>query len=44
MKQYIDYFGRILNENYLQTGPDALTMIEPADGVYKEQRVSIKNA
>ena len=44
MKQYIDYFGRILNENYLQTGPDALTMIEPADGVYKEQRVKIKNA
>lgn len=42
--EYIDYLGRILNEKFLQKGADALTMVEPADGVYKEQKVNIKNA
>lgn len=42
--EYIDYLGRILNEKFLQKDADDLTMIEPANGVYKEQRVSIKNA
>ena len=43
MRQYIDYFGRILNENFLQTGRDSLTMIEPADSLHEEQRVCIKH-
>ena len=42
--EYIDYLGRILNEKFLQKDADDLTMIEPANGVYKEQKVSIKNA
>lgn len=42
--QYIDYFEWILNSKFLQKGDDELTMIEPADGENKEQRVCIKSA
>lgn len=42
--EYIDYLGWILNEKFLQKDADDLTMIEPANGVYKEQKVSVKNA
>ena len=40
--EYIDYFGWILNSDFLQKGDDALTMIEPADLEHEEQRVTIK--
>lgn len=42
--QDIDYLAWILNSKFLQKGNDALTMIEPADGINKEQRVCIKSA
>lgn len=42
--EYIDYFGRILNSDFLQKGNDALTLIEPAVGENKEQRVFVKSA
>lgn len=42
--EYIDYFGWILNSDFLQKGNDALTLIEPAVGENKEQRVVVKSA
>ncbi len=42
--QYIDYFEWILNSDFLQKGNDALTLIEPAVGENKEQRVVVKSA
>lgn len=39
--EYIDYFGRILNSDFLQKGDDELTMVEEAQGDEKEQRVKI---
>lgn len=42
--QYIDYFEWILNSDFLQKGNDALTLIEPAVGENKEQRVAVKSA
>ena len=41
---YIDYFEWILNSDFLQKGNDALTLIEPAVGENKEQRVVVKSA
>lgn len=42
--EYIDYFEWILNSVFLQKGNDALTLIEPAVGENKEQRVVVKSA
>lgn len=42
--EYIDYFEWILNSDFLQKGNDALTLIEPAAGENKEQRVVVKSA
>ena len=42
--EYIDYFEWILNSDFLQKGNDALTLIEPAVGENKEQRVIVKSA
>ena len=42
--EYIDYFEWILNSDFLQKGNDALTLIEPAVGENKEQRVVVKSA
>ena len=42
--EYIDYFNRILNSDFLQKGGDELTMIEKAQGNEKEQRVKIVNS
>lgn len=39
--EYIDYFEWILNSDFLQKGADALTMVEPDNGIDKEQRVNI---
>ena len=39
--EYIDYFGWILNSDFLQKGDDELTMVEEAQGGEKEQRVRI---
>lgn len=40
----IDYLEWILNSDLLQKGADALTMVEPAIGDNKEQRVTIVNS
>lgn len=42
--EYIDYYEWILNSDFLQKGNDALTLIEPAVGENKEQRVVVKSA
>ncbi len=44
--QDIEYIGRIINTDYLQTGENALTMVEAADRGNKmpEQRIVVENS
>ncbi len=39
--EYIDYFERILNSDFLQKGDEALTMIEHDNGIDRVQKVNV---